>query len=97
MKVVKTWIGDSTTKYHIISLCRIDDKTIAMGGQDKLIRIYEWESDQIIKTLKGHKGGVNYIIILSDDVIASCGSDNSIIVWNWKTELVLNHLLLHHA
>lgn len=38
----------------------------------------------MIKLLKGHKGGVNYIISLSEEVIASCGSDHSIVVWNWK-------------
>lgn len=84
MKVEKTWECEIGTKSHILSLCRLDDKTVAMGGQDRVIRIYDWMGDSIVSLLKGHKGGVNCLLSLSEDVIASCGSDNAIIIWNWK-------------
>ncbi|KAL4507230.1 hypothetical protein ABPG72_002023 [Tetrahymena utriculariae] len=95
-KPIKTWT-DSSSKNHILSLCKLDSKTVAMGGSDKLIRIYEWETENMVKLLKGHKGGVNYIISLNEEVISSCGSDNSIVIWNWKQEVVLNHLANHHS
>ncbi|KAL4460312.1 hypothetical protein ABPG74_000063 [Tetrahymena malaccensis] len=96
LKPIKTWT-DSSSKNHILSLCKLDSKTVAMGGSDKLIRIYEWETENMVKLLKGHKGGVNYIISLNEEVISSCGSDNSIVIWNWKQEVVLNHLANYHS
>jgi len=52
-------------KQHILSLCKLDEKCIALGGSDKLIKILEWESSIIVKKLKGHRGGVNFMLLLS--------------------------------
>lgn len=61
--------------------------TAAIQGADKLVKIWDADSGEIINTLEGHTEGISDIAWSSDgDYLASASDDKTIIIWN--SELV---------
>ena len=56
--------------------------TLASGSYDKTIRVWNFESGECLKVLKGHTGGVTSLCISpSNGYLCSGSDDKSIIVW----------------
>jgi WD40 repeat protein/serine/threonine protein kinase len=71
-----------------------DGRTIALGGADNTIRLWEPDSNKEPRTLYGHKGYVLCIAFSSDgSLLASVGEDRSLRLWEVATgrELAVFH------
>ena len=66
----------------LISLLILKDNRFLIGSLNGNVKIYNLNNLKIIRTLKGHSQGVNYIYELHDGRIATASSDNTIKIWN---------------
>jgi WD40 repeat protein/tRNA A-37 threonylcarbamoyl transferase component Bud32 len=59
-----------------------DDKLLAVGGEDQLIRIYD-DTGRLTATLKGHKGAIHTLAFGPDGrLLLSGGADGSARLWD---------------
>lgn len=65
----------------IESLIRISRNMIALGSDDKKIRIYDCETHRLISTLVGHNSSVKSLYMLKSGRLAS-GSHKTIKIWD---------------
>jgi WD40 repeat protein len=56
------------------------------------VRIYNYETGNLVKTLSGHSMSIKYIEILDENNMASGSSDGSVIIWN-LTSYIIKHRL----
>ena len=70
----KSWV------LHAIEL--EDEEKFLTCSRDKTIRLWNILSTNCEMVYSEHKGNVNYIINLEENLIASCSSDKTIKVWN---------------
>jgi WD40 repeat protein len=69
---------------------------LVSGGLDDTIRVWNWETAQVLFTLAGHDRGVNEVAIGSGgQVLASCGDDGVVRVWNLSDGTLLHTLKGH--
>lgn len=60
-----------------------DGKTLASGGKDEVIRLWDVESGELKHTFAGHALSIDFLKYASDgEMIASHGGDNNVCVWN---------------
>jgi WD40 repeat protein len=83
-----------------------DDKYLAVGGfigdhskgRTDTIRIYDFQTGQIIKLLKGHKDVINNLEFSPDgNYLASASADGTVIIWAVKSNFNLRHTLVYHT
>jgi WD40 repeat protein len=69
---------------------------LVSGGLDDTIRVWNWQTGQVLYTLAGHDRGVNSVAIgTGGQVLVSCGDDAAVRVWN-LSEGTLLHTLKGH-
>jgi WD40 repeat protein len=63
-----------------------DGMTIASGGYDAILRLYDAEHGRLRQELAGHRNCINQIAFSPDSCqIASASDDNTVIVWDART------------
>ena len=63
-----------------------DGKTLASGGIDNTVKLWDARSRQEVATLKGHPGDVTSVAFSSDDkMLASGGDDNTVKLWDVRS------------
>jgi len=72
----------------------VTEKLIASGSGDKTIRLWDLDTGECIRVIKGHHRGVKDVKIYAH-VVVSASYDNTIKVWNSKNGKCINTLLGH--
>jgi WD40 repeat protein/serine/threonine protein kinase len=62
-----------------------DGDRIAAAGSDHIVRVWDVETGQLLRTLRGHKDVVNAIAFGSDSVLASASKDHTARIWDLET------------
>ncbi len=80
----------ATLKGHTDSVMAVafapDGKRVVTGSDDTLVRIWNKESGQLLKTLTGHQAAVKYVAFSDDgELVVSVDSNDAIKNWNSKT------------
>jgi WD40 repeat protein len=71
-------------KKSITCLARLSDTLLASGSKDGAIKIWYIKTQECIRTLVGHRGGVNCLTPLGNQ-LASGSDDGTVIVWDLET------------
>jgi WD40 repeat protein/serine/threonine protein kinase len=75
-----------------------DGKTIATGGFDAMVRLYDAGDGRMLHTLPGHRLCVNYLAFSVDSGrLASASDDRTAKIWEVNTGQELLHLRGHHG
>ena len=73
-----------------------DKKTLASGGSDKTIRLWDVSSGKLRETLEGHTHGLKCVAYGLDDKLLASGSfDTTVRFWDAKTGAHLSTLKGH--
>ena len=73
-----------------------DGNTIATGGNDDPVRLWDVNTERHIKTLTGHTGSVESVSFSPDgNTIATGGNDNTVHLWAVNTGRHINTLIGH--
>ena len=72
-------------KNFILSIAKINEYLIAVGGKDCKIKIYDFINNLFIKEYLGHSDYITSVIKIDDYLFASCSYDKLIKVWDSKT------------
>ena len=90
-KTIKIWnsasgdcIATLTTPSSVSCVCfSSDGKYILSGGADKLMRMWDGDSYELLHSLAGHTNSVKYVAINpSISCIASASNDSTIRIWD---------------
>jgi WD40 repeat protein len=69
---------------------------LVSGSLDDTIRVWNWQTGQLLFSLSGHARGVNHVVIgAGGQVLASCGDDDVVRVWNLATGSLIHTLSGH--
>ncbi|MFW9820465.1 MAG: WD40 repeat domain-containing protein, partial [Candidatus Thorarchaeota archaeon] len=90
----------SHTLRHAMGITSIaispDNKSIASGSKDKLIKIWDLNTGKLLRTLRGHKKYINSVAISSDGkYIISGSNDKTVKIWNLDTGETIRTLTGH--
>jgi WD40 repeat protein len=56
---------------------------IASAGADQVVKVWDAETGEQLKTLQGHKGQVNHVWFMgSFPIVLSCGADGTARLWD---------------
>jgi WD40 repeat protein len=70
-----------------------DGKLLAFGGDDKLVRVYDLDAQEIKFKLNGYLGGIDKLFISrSGTMLAASDNTNHVRIWNLSTGKPLNSL-----
>ena len=61
-------------KGEVFALAWVDNKTLASGGADTTIRLWNIKAGKLLDTLRGHEGGVNTLVYSSKVKMLASGS-----------------------
>jgi WD40 repeat protein len=62
-----------------------DDRNIAMIGNDRELRVWNFESEQVVETLRGHSGDCLDVAWSRDSTqLASASADGTVCIWNFN-------------
>lgn len=95
-KLLQSWRAHADAIYGFD--CSADEKQLATGSGDKLIRIWNLESGKETAQLEGHAAQVLAVAFNSNATqIASCGADHDLRIWDVQTRQKIATLGKHTA
>lgn len=85
--MIRNLEGSEEGEVNTICISANGDYLIS-GGQDKILKLWNYDEGEIIYEGIGHSSAINRSIISPDQKnIVTIGNDGSIIVWNVPEEL----------
>lgn len=85
---IKIFRGEHTNG---ITCLQFDDSMLATGSYDNTIKLWNMETCDVIRTLKGHTSGIR-ALQFDSRVLVSGSLDGTVKIWNWRTGDCLNTL-----
>lgn len=79
---------DTFSKEGVFWRCAelIDDKTLACGGSDSIISVWNLSDKKNLYDLKGHESFVLALLCLNSRTLVSSGNDKKMIIWDLSTK-----------
>jgi WD40 repeat protein len=66
-----------------------DGQTIVSGGEDRTVRLWNFQGQLLAEPFRGHQGEVNSVAISADgQTIVSGGGDGTVRLWNFQGQLL---------
>jgi WD40 repeat protein len=62
-----------------------DGKSLLSGGKDKTVRLWDIRTGKLARTLTGHRGEVNTVVMTSGGFAASASDDGTVRAWDMQT------------
>ncbi|KIJ21594.1 hypothetical protein PAXINDRAFT_95140, partial [Paxillus involutus ATCC 200175] len=91
-----TLLASSGALLHILSLLISMTRYLWKQAADKLVKVWDAYTGEILKTYEGHHEGVNDVAWSSDgEFLASASDDKSIIIWSMELENITKTLRGH--
>jgi WD40 repeat protein len=89
-KKILSWVCQRTISNHIDSVSAVaiarNDFLFASSSHDRTIEIRQFNTGELLTTLRGHSGEIICIAINTDGrYIASGSNDRTLRIWDWKT------------
>jgi WD40 repeat protein len=80
----------------VMAVCWLDESTIASGGLDHQVLIWNAVNGQVVRRLKGHSRGLTSLAFLDGKgILVSTGIDQSLRVWETGTGELLQSMAIH--
>ncbi|KAI1085573.1 WD40 repeat-like protein [Whalleya microplaca] len=78
---------------HTNGICTLqfNESILATGSYDSTIKLWDMETGEVIRTLRGHTMGIRSIQF-DDRMLVSGSSDGTVKIWNWRTGACINTL-----
>jgi len=74
-----------------------DGSSLVTAGEDGIVKVWDVADWQLRRTLAGHQGAVNDVVVAADgQMLASAGDDRTVRLWHMKYGTALAVLSLHN-
>ncbi|CAF0920960.1 unnamed protein product [Brachionus calyciflorus] len=90
-------VNDILDDNFVNCICLLDDDLFATGSEDKSIKIWNKNTKERVKTLSGHFGYINAIILSKSGHLISASADKGIIKWDYKNGIFLSLYTGHNS
>ena len=87
--------SDLVASNFVFTIIQLPNGSIASGGADKAIRIWDINTKKNINKLIGHTSSVISLALLPNGLLVSGSSDSTIKVWDYSTSSLLQTLNGH--
>ena len=77
-----------------------DDRYMASGGRDKLLRIWDLRTNKIVASLRGHRDTISSLVFRKSEernILASGSFDRTIKLWNVDSQMYMETLFGHQS
>ena len=77
-----------------------DDRYMASGGRDKLLRIWDLRTNKIVASLRGHRDVISSLVFRKSEernIVASGSFDRTIKLWNVDSQMYMETLFGHQS
>ena len=72
--------------FPILSICELSEDTVAFGGDDCLITVWNWKTEVVKHKCYAHLGSTTSLRVCAPDLVYSTGGDSKIKVWKFGEE-----------
>ena len=84
IKVIKKFKGGDGEILYIDFFNNGEQKLLATASTDKLIKIWDLESGELLFTLKGHTKSVSCVTFIDENNLLSGSADKTVQLWNFR-------------
>lgn len=77
----------------IATVAALKEGKIACGGSDSIVYVFDVQSGELEKSLKGHDLQIEHVIQIANGNLASASRDKNIIIWDISTSQVVQKLI----
>ena len=81
----RAWSGVFSTRHASAGADATTGRTVASGGEDGTVRLWDPRGRRVMRTLKGHEGEISRVVFTPDGrFLLSSGRDRTVRVWDLR-------------